>query len=288
MRDSLTICKAIRILHDALQAQVIKGVALLVLGLFAGTLPVVAETANTSKATQDFLRPIGYVTDLAQIIEPETERKICNLSAELERKTGVKVIVLTMPDLEGYKIETFAEDLLAYWVKDPQVRRNTILLIDALKEEKFRLELGSALDSILTNQAATRVQKQVLLPSLRAGYKGMAYFLTITELADEIARQKHVTLYRLKGPGYLNPQPAAAALTIPQRQPDTLLPPLWFLPVMMVTLWIGYRETRSLEHKSVKQPVSRHPLNVRKENETRVDLPADRGRGWRWRRTSRL
>jgi uncharacterized membrane protein YgcG len=244
MWNSLTMCKAIRILHDTLQASGNKGVAFGIALLFAAFLPGAQGFAESStKDSGSFVSPIGYVTDLAGIVEPEQERKICDLASELERKTGIRTAILTTPSLDGYKIEDFAQRLLESWMPDPSRRAKTILLIDAPSEEKLRLEIGTDLDTLLSQEAANRVQNQVLLPSLRKGDKGMAYFLTITELAAEIADRKGITLYRLKGPGFLTNQPAAI-IKPESAERDTTFS-LWFLPVIMAALWIGYREARS-------------------------------------------
>ena len=251
MSVTLTMCKAIRILHDTLQASVNKGVGL-VIRLMTGICmlfpanPAGAESVRAS----ELVEPIGYVTDAARIIPPEIERKIAQLSEELERKTGVRVAVVTMPDLGGYEIEAFAAALLKRWIPDPQQRNRTLLLIDALTEEKFRMELGSSLDSMLSVASVRRVQDQVLVPSLESGDKGMAYFLTVTEFADVLARESNVTLYRLKGPGYLRNLPAVHTPTPIKHQGPA--PSLWFLPVMMAALWIGYRETRAVTVRDVK------------------------------------
>lgn len=238
------MCKVIRILHGFLQTSGNKGVdaAILLIAalLISGSCPVKANAANK---TESIISPFGYVTDLARLVEPKVERKICDLSIELERKTGVRVAVVTVPDLSGFEIEEFANELLKHWMPDPAVRAQSILIIDAPNEEKLRLEMGIAIDTMLTSEAATRIREQVLLPSLRKGDKGQAYLLTITEIAAEIAHHRDVTLYQLKGPGFLKNQPAAAAIP-PGRDRDTSSS-LWFLPVIMAALWIGYRETRA-------------------------------------------
>jgi uncharacterized membrane protein YgcG len=245
MWNSLTMCKAIRILHDTLQASGNKGVAASILMLFAAfSLSSQGFAGVLEPDSGSFVSPIGYVTDLARIVEPEQERKICDLAYELERKTGIRTAVVTIPSLNGYEIEDFARELLVKWIPDPARRAKSILLIDAPAEEKLRLEIGTDLDTLLSEQAASRVQNQVLLPSLRKGDKGVAYLLTITELAAEIADQKGITLYRLMPPGYLTNQPAAIVKPESNRR-DTSFS-LWFLPVIMAALWIGYRETRSV------------------------------------------
>lgn len=238
------MCKAIRILHRISQALRNKEVGLavsLTVALLLLSIPM-AE-ALPQQSGEPFISPIGYVTDLARLVEPEVERKICDLSAELERKTGVRVAVVTVPDLSGYEIEDFTNELLNRWMPDPAKRAKSVVIIDAPLDEKLRLEMGVGIDTLLSAEAAKRIREQVLLPALRKGDKGQAYLLTLTELAAEIARSTDVTLYQLKGPGFLKNQPASVTIPPPKRR-DTS-GSLWFLPVIMAALWIGYRETRA-------------------------------------------
>ncbi len=47
------------------------------------------------------IRPQGYVTDLAQVIDPATKAKLETLCAEVEQKTGAQIAVVTVNSLEG-------------------------------------------------------------------------------------------------------------------------------------------------------------------------------------------
>ena len=238
------MCKAIRILQGFLQTSGNNGVGTVlgvVLSLFIMTAPSANATALDS--SDSFVSPFGYVTDLAQLVEPEVERKICDIATELERKTGIRIAVISVPELYGYDIEDFTHELLNQWFQNPIVRAHSVLIIDAPNDKKLRLEMGVALDTILTTEASRRIREQVLLPALQKGNKGQAYLLTITELAAAIADHQNVTLYQLLGPGFLKNQPATAAL--PRNPGRDTSSSLWFLPIIMAALWIGYRETRS-------------------------------------------
>jgi uncharacterized membrane protein YgcG len=238
------MCKAIRILHDTLQASGNKGVAAGILFALTFLPPALSPAAAVSADnSESFIAPFGYVTDLARQVDPEVERKICDISSELERKTGIRVAVVTIPNLSGYEIEDFTNELMVRCFPDPADRAKSIVIIDASYEEKLRLEMGVALDTMLTSEAARRIRERVLLPALQKGDKGEAYLLTIMELASEIATHQGITLYQLKGPGFLKNRPAVVSYP-PGRRRDTSSS-LWFLPVIMAALWIGYREARA-------------------------------------------
>ena len=45
--------------------------------------------------------PLGYVSDHAAIIDPDWKARIRSVCQDLERKTGVEMIVVTVPSLKG-------------------------------------------------------------------------------------------------------------------------------------------------------------------------------------------
>src|ERR1019366_1163750 len=57
------------------------------------------------------IRPEGYVTDLAHVIDPATKAKLEALCAEVEHKTGAQVAVVTVDSLDGQSKEDYAADL---------------------------------------------------------------------------------------------------------------------------------------------------------------------------------
>ena len=66
--------------------------ALLLLLTFSAT--AVAEKISD-------IQPQGYVTDLAQVIDPSTRQKIEMLGTEVQQKTGAQIAVVTVNSLEG-------------------------------------------------------------------------------------------------------------------------------------------------------------------------------------------
>ena len=149
------MCKAIRILQRFLQTSGNNGVGT-VFGVILSLLILMAPMAFATPldSSESFVSPFGYVTDLAQLVEPEVERKICDIATELERKTGIRIAVISVPELYGYEIEEFTHEILNRWIENPIVRAHSVLIIDAPNDEKLRLEMGVALDTILTTETS--------------------------------------------------------------------------------------------------------------------------------------
>ena len=168
-------------------------------------LPLHAGWAG-SAALQNVPDPIGYVSDYARVLEPAAERKLATISSELERKTGVRIRVLTLPNLGSTDLESVASELLAAWSETPEIANHSILIIDAIQEKLMRIEMGSAIPRMISEEVSQRVQQQVVLPNLIRGDRSSAYLLAVLELSTTIGLKEQVALYTV--PGFLRLQPA--------------------------------------------------------------------------------
>ncbi|MBK6764913.1 MAG: TPM domain-containing protein [bacterium] len=182
---------------------------------------------------------IGYVSDYGRVIDPADERRLVDISEELERKTGVRVRVVTVPTLGGADIDQVSPALLKAW-GDSAMAARTILILDAIAEKKARIELGVGLNSIVTPEVSHTVQKQVMLPLLSRGDRGEAYLLAVTELSVAIGLYEKVALYSV--PGYLKLQPAVfnPRAVHSEKLPELLL----FIPLLIFMVGMVRLENR--------------------------------------------
>lgn len=225
-KGSLTLKTSFGILRNSLQIALFASVTI-VTWASETTLPPIPE-------------PIGYVSDYGQVIDPSDERKLAQIGAELERKTGVRIRVLTVPDLGGQDLDYISKALLAAWSETPQVAEHTILILDALAEKRVRIELGEAIPNLMSEEVSKRVQQQVMLPHLAKGDRGAAYLLAVTEMSAAIGLESRVALYSV--PGYLKLQPAVYR---PNDQKKTSLPELLlFVPLLIFMVGMARLETR--------------------------------------------
>ena len=134
--------------------------------------------------------PPGYVVDLAGIIDRETEIILTRYLRELEEKTTVQFVILTVNSLEGESIEEFsiyvAHDLWKLGQKD---KDNGILLTVALGDRKYRFEIGYGLEGTLPDSFVGTVGRKYLVPYFRRGEysKGIvqATLAIITRVSSE-------------------------------------------------------------------------------------------------------
>lgn len=108
-----------------------------------------------------------YVYDGAQVLSEETEQYIVNASAELESKTGAQIVVVTIPSLEGRPLEEYATDLFRQWGIGDAEKNNGLLLLCAVEDRQFRVEVGYGLEGDLPDGKTGRMQDTYIVPLLR-------------------------------------------------------------------------------------------------------------------------
>lgn len=108
-----------------------------------------------------------YVYDGAQVLSEETEQYILNSSHELESKTGAQIVVVTIPSLEGESLEEYATDLFRQWGIGDSKKNNGLLLLCAVEDRQFRVEVGYGLEGDLPDGKTGRMQDAYIIPLLR-------------------------------------------------------------------------------------------------------------------------
>ena len=108
-----------------------------------------------------------YVYDGAQVLSEETEAYIVKTNQELESKTGAQIVVVTISSLEGQVLEEYATDLFRQWGIGDSEKNNGVLLLCAVEDRQFRVEVGYGLEGDLPDGKTGRMQDSYIIPLLR-------------------------------------------------------------------------------------------------------------------------
>ena len=127
--------------------------------LAACLLPVSAAVVSPDDAF--------YVYDGGQVLSQETEAYILKTGQELERKTGAQIVVVTIPSLEGQALEAYATELFRQWGIGDKEKNNGLLLLCAVEDRQFRVEVGYGLEGDLPDGKTGRMQDNYIIPLLR-------------------------------------------------------------------------------------------------------------------------
>jgi len=139
------------------------------------------------------IHPQGYVTDLAQVLDPSTRAKLEALCTEVEQKTGAQIAVVTVKSLDGRSREDYAADLYKHLGVGSKKSDRGVLLLLAPSERQYKIEVGYGLEPV-TNDARAGDIGRAMVPSLRNGDYNSAVLLAVTQLAQLIAADKGVQL----------------------------------------------------------------------------------------------
>ncbi|MEW6670181.1 MAG: TPM domain-containing protein [Thermodesulfobacteriota bacterium] len=133
-------------------------------------------------------RPERYVVDLAGIIAADTEAKLNGLLQELEQKTTAQFVILTIESLDGEAIESFALKVAHdKWKLGLKGKDNGLLLLVAVKDRKYRAEVGYGLEGVLPDSFVGSVGRDYLVPYFRKGDYSTGIFRAAQVLAAQIA-----------------------------------------------------------------------------------------------------
>ena len=108
-----------------------------------------------------------YINDYANILSNETEEYILNKSVVLNNVDGTQIVVVTVKNLEGMSLESYATKLFRNFGIGDKQKNNGLLLLLALEERQFRVEVGYGLEGILPDGKTGRFQDQYIIPYLK-------------------------------------------------------------------------------------------------------------------------
>jgi uncharacterized protein len=114
----------------------------------------------------------GRVVDQANIIPAETRGVIAAKLAELEAKSGIQLVVATVPSLEGEEIEPYANQLFRTWQLGQKDKNNGVLLLVAPNQRRVRIEVGYGLEGTLTDALSKVIIANAITPRFQAGNFG--------------------------------------------------------------------------------------------------------------------
>lgn len=163
-----------------------KRIVLFLLFIFLASGPVWAKISMPV--------PRHYVEDQANVIDASAERSLNGVLQELEQKTGAQYIVLTVPNMQGLPIEQFSIELAEQWKLGQKGKDNGMLFVLALKERKYRFEVGYGLEGFITDQYCGRVGRNVLAPRLKQGAHSRGILQANLQIAQRIASEYKVQL----------------------------------------------------------------------------------------------
>ncbi len=143
--------------------------------------------------------PRDYIIDLAGVIPEEVQTRLNAYLRELEQKTTAQVLVLTVQSLDGQSIEDFAITTKEQWKLGQKGKDNGVLIVVAVKDRKYRFEIGYGLESVLPDSLAGSIGREYLVPYFRKGEYGAGVYAAALVVANTIATHEGVEVTGMPG-----------------------------------------------------------------------------------------
>ncbi len=173
-----------------------------------------------ANAERPFPRPTGLVNDFANVIPAPYEQRLTALTGELLKKTGVPVVVVTMPDIGGAEYNDYANRLYSNWGIGKKGQDKGVLIFVTIKERKMRIETGYGVEGILPDGLVGEIRDRYMLPYLRENRFGEGLFKGTLAVAQVIAKSEGVSL---KG-------------EVPSEEPEKKSSGLSLLPIVFILI----------------------------------------------------
>jgi uncharacterized protein len=139
--------------------------------------------------------PVTPVIDLAGIIADGAETKLNRYLKELETKTSAQMAILTINSLEGQALEEFSINIAHdRWKLGQKGKDNGVLMVIALSEKKYRIEIGYGLEGLLPDSLVGSIGRQYLVPHFKRGDYSKGIYAAAVVMANEIARDAGVEI----------------------------------------------------------------------------------------------
>ena len=136
-------------------------------------------------AAPEFPALSGRVVDEAGLLTPAQTQSLTQALAAAEQNTSNQLVVVTLPDLQGYDIADYSYQLGREWGIGSKENDNGVLLIVAPNDRKVRIEVGYGLEGVLTDALSSVIVQQEILPAFRQGqfYGGIQAGVTSIQAA---------------------------------------------------------------------------------------------------------
>jgi len=136
--------------------------------------------------------PINYVSDYANVITPDWEAQINDLAAVIEQNSTVEVAVLTVPSLKGQNSESLAVEVFQDWGIGKSDVDNGLLLLIAVEDKQWKVEIGYGLEGVITDAMAGRFGRDALVPNFQAGEYGKGVYEFVQKVDSVVKGEPEV------------------------------------------------------------------------------------------------
>ena len=130
-------------------------------------------------------RLIGPVNDYAKMLDRSTASQLDQILKRIKNNGGSKIVVLTVPNLDGTTIEQASIQVVDKWKLGDDKKDDGVLLLVTKKERRIRIETGQGVEGDLTDAHSKRIIDEVMVPLFRSGDTSQGILLGTYNIATK-------------------------------------------------------------------------------------------------------
>lgn len=120
------------------------------------------ESANAAPQVRGDI----YIQDTGNVLKEEDKKWIIKQGKQLEDLTSAQISFLTIDNLDGQDIESYAKDVFKSYNLGDQELQNGILLVFSIEDDKTVIEVGDGLKDKLTDSKIEEILVKYYRPYL--------------------------------------------------------------------------------------------------------------------------
>lgn len=131
-----------------------------------------------------------FIYDKDNIINDKTEKKLNLMLFELKEETGVEFDVISVKSLLDNSIETYSNIVFNELESEGD---NRVLLLFSRSDKKARIEIGSGLESCLSNSKCDQILDNYFVPYREKDNYSKATKMTVKAVLDVLAKEYNIS-----------------------------------------------------------------------------------------------
>jgi len=153
------------------------------------------------------LHPSNYINDFAHVLSDPTVAELNDTCQQIDQKAHAQIAVVTINTLDGSDVESYTNALYRQWGVGRKATNRGVLILLAVKDHKYRFEVGYGLEPILSDGKVGGFGREAVPLLKQNDYSGAVRLMTL-RAAEVIAQDTGVQLTGAQAPAPVPEQPS--------------------------------------------------------------------------------
>ncbi|MBA3514480.1 MAG: TPM domain-containing protein [Pyrinomonadaceae bacterium] len=149
------------------------------------------QAQSATKSPIPLPEPFTPVADYANVIEPDTRRRLEAIYTNLKQRADIEFAVVIVPTTGERDIFEYSLDIARGWgIGSKEGEKNGFLLVVAVNDRKYFTQVSNHLEGDLTDGLVGQIQRERLVPQFRRGNYNQGIYDTIQAYIATLAEKR--------------------------------------------------------------------------------------------------